>query len=96
MSARALERLAQRKALLTARAELERMQLSLAIQELRERIDTVPRPRTRGARPGLLAATLVGVGLPLLGRTRLTNALRGVSIALSAWRLVRNWRRPER
>jgi len=92
MTESTLQRIARSKALLASRAELERMQLALSIHELRERIAPARRLRPRGARPGMIAAAVVGVGLPLLGRTRLSRALRGVSIAMSAWRLVRHWR----
>jgi hypothetical protein len=32
------------------------------------------------------------VGVPLLGRHRLGRMLRGASIGLTAWRVLRNWR----
>jgi len=96
MSGRVLQQIAQRKALLASRAELERMQLAISVHQLRERIAPSRRTRPHGARPGVIAAAVVGIGLPLLGRARLSRTLRGVSIAISAWRLLRNWRQTGR
>jgi hypothetical protein len=86
------ERLEQRKALLRSKAELERVQMSLLVHDIREMIVPARAPRARGKRPGMLAATLVGIGLPLIGHQRLTRALRGVSLGMAAWRVYRNWR----
>lgn len=85
---------AQRKALLVARSELERLQIALVVHELRERVLPVGR-RDRGAtigRPARIAAAVVGLGVPLLGRRRLGRLLRSASIAMTAWRVARNWR----
>jgi hypothetical protein len=88
------ERLEQRKALLVARSELERMQLALTVHQLRERVS--PDARTAGddgaSRPARLAAAIVAIGVPLLGRRQLGRLLRGASIAMTAARVVRNWR----
>lgn len=93
MSADRLETLERRKALLASRAELERMQLALALHDLRTLVRPTPSAaRARGRRPGMVAAAVVGLGVPLLGRARLSRMLRGVSLALSVWRVVRNWR----
>jgi hypothetical protein len=86
------DRLADRKALLVARAELERIQMTLHAHELRALVMPRRAPRARGTKPGVVAAALVGVGLPLIGRHRLSRMLRGASIALAAWRLASNWR----
>jgi hypothetical protein len=94
MSAHDRERVAQRKSLLLARSELERLQIALAVHELRERVLPERRPAgTDGAsRPARIAAAVVAIGVPLLGRHRLGRMLRGVSIAMTAARVVRNWR----
>lgn len=94
MSADARDELARRKALLVSRAELERLQLALALHDLRDRIRPPVSPRARGKRPGLIAAALVGVGVPLLGRVRLSRMLRHASLALTVLRVVRQWRAP--
>lgn len=86
------DRLEQRKSLLRSKAEFERVQMSLITHEIRELVAPARIPRAPGKRPGMLAATLIGVGLPLIGRQRLTRALRGVSLGLAAWRMYRNWR----
>jgi hypothetical protein len=92
MSGDPLQDLARRKGLLTARAELERMQLSLALHDLRGLVRAPPPQRVRGKRSAMIAAAVVGLGVPLLGRVRLSRVLRGASLALSMWRIVRNWR----
>lgn len=92
MSVDPLEALERRKALLASRAELERMQLALALHDLRTQVRPAPSARPRGRRPGMVAAAVVGLGVPLLGRARLSRMLKGVSLALSVWRVVRNWR----
>jgi hypothetical protein len=87
------ERIAERKALLVSRSELERMQIALDVHELRERI-ALPAAEAGGASgpARAIAAAVVGVGLPLLGRNRLSRMLRAGSLALTAWRIARNWR----
>ncbi len=85
---------AQRKALLVSRSELERLQVALIVHELRERI-TPPRldrgVSGKGRRAGKVAAAMVGVGLPLLGRKRLSRWLRMGSLVMTAWRVARQW-----
>jgi hypothetical protein len=93
MSRPSYTRIAERKAVLTARAQLERMQCTLAIENLRDTLFPSRPARPRGARPGRLAAAIVALGVPLLGRNKLSHALRTVSLALTGWRIVRNWNR---
>ena len=81
-----------RKALLVARAQLERMQIALALHEIRERVVPERTERARTGRPATVAAALVGIGLPLFGRKRLGRLLRYASLGMSAWRVARNWR----
>ena len=87
---------AQRKALLVSRSELERLQIAVLVNALRERISPprLERDRSGKSRPraGTVAAALVGVGLPLLGRKRLSGWLRTGSLAMTAWRVFRQWR----
>jgi hypothetical protein len=86
---------AQRKALLVSRSELERLQIALLVHQLHERI-TPPRAEHdrsgKGRRAGTVAVALVGVGLPLLGRKRLSRWLSMGSLAMTVWRVVRQWR----
>jgi hypothetical protein len=92
MSPEDLARIAHRKSLLVSRAELERIQLTLQAHELHALVMPPRTARARGSRPGAIAAAVVGIGLPLMGRHRLSRLLRGVSLALTAWRVARNWR----
>jgi hypothetical protein len=81
--------LAARKSLLIAQADLSRMQVALAWQDLRAVI--TPAPSTEHSawtRRG--AAFLVGVAAPLIGRTRLTRGLRFATIAVTIVRAL--WR----
>lgn len=86
------EDIAQRKALLVSRAELDRLQIALAVHELRDSLAPPRSERTGTGRVGPIAAALVGIGLPLLGRKRLGHWLRVGSLALTALRFLRNWR----
>ncbi|MFM1988942.1 MAG: hypothetical protein RJA99_1899 [Pseudomonadota bacterium] len=86
---------AERKALLVSRSELERMQMSLLAHEIRDRVALPTLPRSRGSgRTGRLAAAVVAVGLPMLGRQRLARWLRFGSLGLTAWRIARQWHGP--
>ncbi len=87
------DRTAQRKALLVSRSELERLQIALTLHELRERVVPDRAAGDDGAsRPARIAAAIVAIGVPLLGRRQLGRVLRGASIAMTAARVVRNWR----
>jgi hypothetical protein len=82
---------AERKALLAVRAELDRQRVALAVHEIKAIV--VPSSvgdRVDSARP--VAATVISLMGPLVGRRRLALWLRGASFALVAIRLARNWR----
>jgi len=82
---------AERKALLAVRAELDRQRVALAVHEIKAII--VPSSvdaRVDSARP--IAATVISLMGPLVGRRRLALWLRVASFALVAIRLARNWR----
>lgn len=87
-----------RKAVLLANANVQRANLAVALHDLR--MDLIP-PRPPGAAsagksPGMVAAGLVAVGIPLLGPRRLSRWLRMASMGLTAARFVRNWTRSGR
>lgn len=88
-----------RKAVLLANANVQRANLAVALHDLR--MDLMP-PRPAGGSgatgksPGMVAAGLVAVGVPLLGPRRLSRWLRMASVGLSAARFVRNWTKPGR
>jgi len=82
---------ADRKALLVARAELDRARISLAVHDVRAILVPPPAPdRVEGYRSK--AKWVLGVGLPLFGMTRLARWLRVASLALIAYRAAANWR----
>jgi hypothetical protein len=83
--------LAARKALLTAQADLSRVQLALAWNDLRN-IVSPPATGERSSGVRRTAAFLVAAALPFLGRTRLGRLLRYASFAFAALRVFANWR----
>ncbi len=87
--------LADRKALLEARAELDRARVALAVREIRT-IVSLPTGPARLARARPVAAVLVSILAPVLGRARFGRWLRVASLALVAYRIARNWRGPAR
>lgn len=87
--------LAARKALLVAQAELERISLSLAWHDVRT-IISPPRDPARAARFHPLALRILKFTLPVLGLARMSRVVRTLSIGLTVFRLVRNWRRVPR
>jgi len=92
MSAR-LDALAERKALLIARLQLQRMETALRVNELRELLR--PRRMIGGAisQPAAFIA-LIDTVAPLFGLRRFARWTRVATLALVALRIVRNWRGP--
>ena len=91
MSRASFAAIADRKALLVARAELDRMKITLAVREIKAIVAPVSRAdRMAALRP--TAAMLVGFAAPLLGMPRIARWLRFASIALAALRVIRGWR----
>jgi hypothetical protein len=83
--------LADRKALLAARAELDRAQVLLAVHDIRTIVSPAASvSQIAHARP--VAALLVGVVAPLMGRSRFGRWLRIASLAVTAYRIVRSLR----
>ena len=91
MSADARIPLAERKALLVSRAELDRMRLTAAARDVQE----IVLPQRGGADSGrrASAAMLIGVAAPVLGMPRLARWLRAATMALTIYRIARQWRR---
>lgn len=90
MSASQADR-AERKALLAVRAELDRQRVALAVHEIKAIVaSSSVGDRADSARP--IAATVISLIGPLVGRYRLARWLRVASFALVAIRLARNWR----
>jgi hypothetical protein len=86
-----LDDLAQRKALLVAQAELERLRLTQAFGDARGIISPARDP-DRAARRRPLAMRLIGFAVPMLGLTRAAGLVRGLSLGLTAYRLYEGWR----
>lgn len=85
------EDLAERKARLVAQSDLQRMQAMLAWHAARNSIAPPP-SAARSASSRSIAATLIGIALPLFGPGRMRNVLRTLSIAATGLRLFRAWR----
>ena len=83
--------LAARKELLTAQADLSRIQLALAWHDIRNSIlPPSDAPLFTGTHKA--AAFIVGLAAPLIGRTRFARVLRYASIAMAIFRAVRSLR----
>jgi MFS superfamily sulfate permease-like transporter len=82
---------AERKALLTTRAELDRVNVTLAVHRIRMIVSPAPSPE-RMARFRPTVAMVIGFISPLLGTRRIGRWVRFISIALTAWRVARGWR----
>ena len=83
--------LADRKALLMTRAELDRARVTLAVHQIKSIV--VPAPLHTGAGGARSAAAIfVNVIAPLLGAPRLTRVLRFVSIIMMVSRIARKWK----
>jgi len=81
---------AERKALLVARAELERTRIALVVHEIRTIVAPTPSPeRVLRLRP--VATALVAVAGPLFGFRRLSRLLRFASLAMFVLRAARGW-----
>jgi hypothetical protein len=83
--------LAERKARLIAQSDLQRMQALLAFHEAK-RMVSPPAPAERSPMSRSIAATLIGLALPLVGNRRLRGMLRYVSLLATALRVFRSWR----
>ena len=84
---------AERKALLSTRAELDRHRVMLAALEVRGIVSpTAVADRAESIRP--LASTILSILGPFAGARRLSRWLRYASLGMVALRIARDWRRP--
>jgi hypothetical protein len=84
-----LDDLAARKALLVARTDLERIDLAVALRDLRGAFEPHPEAgRLRRMHP--MFARALRFAIPLFGASRLGLIARTLSIGLVAFRLVRD------
>ena len=87
-----LTALAERKALLATRSQLDRVRMTLAVHEIRAIIHPTSDPaRSAALRP--TAAMIVGFAAPLLGMRRIARWVRFASMALTVFRIARSWGR---
>ena len=83
--------LSERKARLVAQSDLQRMQALLAWHSIR-RIVSPPPPPVRSKASRSIAATLIGIALPLFGGARLGRVVRTLSMAATLMRVFTAWR----
>ena len=83
--------LAEWKARLIAQSDLQRMQALLAWHSVR-RIISPPPPPERSKASRSIAATLIGLALPLFGGARLGRVVRVLSTAATLLRVFVAWR----
>jgi len=83
--------IAERKALLVSRAELDRMRFTAAARDVQSIVLPHRGDASQGRRAS--AAMLIGVAAPVLGLPRLAHWLRAATLALTVYRIVRRWRR---
>jgi hypothetical protein len=87
-----LAAIAERKALLGTRAELDRTRMTIAIHDIRAIVRPAPSAeRSAAMRPR--AAMIVAFLAPVLGLGRFARLVRVASYAMTAYRIVRDWRR---
>jgi hypothetical protein len=87
-----LDELAERKQLLVARLQLQRMEATLRATELREALR--PASLIGGAIAGPAAVIgVIDMVAPLFGLRRLARWARVGTVALVVYRLARSWRR---
>ncbi len=80
----------QRKALLIAKADLERLKLRYAVKEIKQTIQ--PSSHTAPAKWVLpVANTVMALVLPSLGTQRMRHILQMASTALLAYRVFNKW-----
>ena len=83
--------ISERKARLVAQSDLHRMQALLAWHAAKRSI-APPAPAERSGASRSIAATIIGITLPLLGAGRMRGALRPLSTIAMVLRIWRAWR----
>ena len=81
--------LASKKALVIARADLARVEMSRAWHDLRDAVAPPPAD-ARSTTVRRTAALLIAIAAPVVGRSKFVRVLRYASIALAAFRAVRS------
>ena len=85
--------LTRRKELLVAQSHLHRLQARMAWHDVKQVIAPAHLAPSRGGHVRSIAATLVGIAIPMFGLPRLGRILRVISIGAMVMRVVRGFRR---
>jgi hypothetical protein len=84
---------AERKALLSTRAELDRQRVMLSMLEVKAIVSpSTVADRAESIRP--FASIILSILGPFAGAQRLARWLRYASFGMTALRIARDWRRP--
>ena len=83
-----LDDLEAKKQLLIAQAEFDRLKFAMAMHDVRRIVRPVVEPSARPAAHSA-ASRMLGFVLPMLGASRVGRVVRGLSIAMSIYRLLR-------
>jgi hypothetical protein len=92
MMASSTRLLAEQKALLCARAELDRTRLAFALHDILSLVAPETEPEAQPSRP-FGGAGMIGLLASVFGARKVGRWVRYASWGLTAFRLVRNWRR---
>jgi hypothetical protein len=80
----------RRKALLIAKADLERLKLRHALREIQHSLHPPDAPTAKWVSPA--ASTIMALALPALGLQKIRNLVQMVSAGLLAYRFFNQWR----
>ncbi len=83
-----LEDLEAKKQLLIAQAEFDRLKFAMAMHDVRRIVRPVVESSARPPAHSI-ASRMLGFVLPMLGASRVGRVVRGLSIAMSIYRLLR-------
>lgn len=86
------EQLDRRKSLLVAQSHLHRLQAAMAWHDVKEVIVPPRSAPDRGDRARSIAASLIGIAIPVIGLARLGRIMRVLSMAAIIMRVVRGLR----
>jgi MFS superfamily sulfate permease-like transporter len=84
--------MSRRKELLVAQSHLYRLQAGMAWHDVKDAVLPPRAPPDRGDRARSIAATLMGLAIPVIGLARLGRIMRILSVSVMVMRVVRGLR----
>lgn len=82
----------RRKSLLIAQSHMHRLQAGMAWHDVKDAVMPPRPPSERGDRARSIAASLIGIAIPVFGMARLGRIMKAMSAAVIVMRLVRGFR----